>query len=83
MPIMLRNPVAKKRPKSAFGARLKARREAAGISQAELARQSGVHAVTISRLESGLLDPALSTIEALAAALGISAASLVSDQGEE
>lgn len=81
MSILLGLAVGKKRPKYPFGARLKAAREVAGISQAELSRRSGVHAVTISRLEAGGMDPSLSTVELLAEALGIPAAALVKQPG--
>ncbi len=40
-------------------------------SQAELARRSGVHAVTITRLESGSTAPSTRTVRALAAALNV------------
>ncbi len=41
------------------------------LSQAELARQSGVHTLTISRLEAASARPSTRTVRALAAALGI------------
>src|SRR5258708_13325125 len=41
------------------------------LSQAELARRSGVHALTITRLESGRTAPSTRTVLALAAALAI------------
>ena len=40
-------------------------------SQAELARRSGVHAVTITRLETGATSPSTRTVRALAAALDV------------
>jgi transcriptional regulator with XRE-family HTH domain len=42
------------------------------LSQAELARRSGVHALTITRLESGKTAPSTRTVRALADALGVS-----------
>jgi transcriptional regulator with XRE-family HTH domain len=42
------------------------------LSQAELARRSGVHALTITRLESGRTAPSTRTVRALAQALGVS-----------
>jgi transcriptional regulator with XRE-family HTH domain len=52
---------------------LKRARKAAGISQAELARRSGVDQAYISRLEGGKAkDPGWTTITAIAAVLGIS-----------
>jgi transcriptional regulator with XRE-family HTH domain len=41
------------------------------LSQAELARRSGVHALTVTRLESGRTAPSTRTVRALAAALGL------------
>ena len=41
------------------------------LSQAELARQSGLHTLTISRLEAGRVRPSTRTVRALAEALGI------------
>jgi transcriptional regulator with XRE-family HTH domain len=41
------------------------------LSQAELARRAGVHALTITRLEAGATAPATRTVRALADALGV------------
>ena len=41
------------------------------LSQAELARQSGLHTLTISRLEAGRAKPSTRTVRALADALSI------------
>ena len=41
------------------------------LSQAELARQSGLHTLTISRLEVGRVKPSTRTVRALAEALTI------------
>ena len=51
-------------------AELKAARLARGISQAELARRSGVHVVLIGRIESTMRANS-STMRALTEALGI------------
>jgi transcriptional regulator with XRE-family HTH domain len=40
------------------------------LSQAELARRAGVHALTITRLEAGTTAPSTRTVRALANALG-------------
>jgi transcriptional regulator with XRE-family HTH domain len=59
-------------------------RDAAGWSQAELARRSGVPQPTISRLESGktrTID--LDNLEQLANALGINAAVLIEHERPE
>ena len=41
------------------------------LSQAELARRAGVHALTITRLEAGTTTPSTRTVRALADALGV------------
>ncbi len=42
-----------------------------GISQRKLAAISGVGHITIARIEMGSIDPRVSTIKALAEALGV------------
>ena len=54
----------------AFAGRLKAIREAAGLSQYALARRSGLTKQALSRLELGERDPTWVTVQLLAAALG-------------
>ncbi len=49
-------------------------------SQAELARRSGVHALTITRLEGGRTAPSTRTVRALAEALGIQPRELASPE---
>jgi transcriptional regulator with XRE-family HTH domain len=41
------------------------------LSQRELARQAGLHAITLVRLEAGATAPSTRTVRALAAALGV------------
>jgi transcriptional regulator with XRE-family HTH domain len=41
------------------------------LSQRELARQAGVHAITIVRLEAGATAPSTRSVRALATALGV------------
>jgi transcriptional regulator with XRE-family HTH domain len=41
------------------------------LSQGELARRAGIHAVTVARLEAGTSVPSMRTVRAIAAALGI------------
>jgi transcriptional regulator with XRE-family HTH domain len=60
----------------AFPDNLRRTRLAYFLSQAELARRSGVHALTITRLESGRTAPSTRTVRALAQALGIAPADL-------
>ncbi len=41
------------------------------LSQAELARQAGLHTLTISRLEAGRVKPSTRSVRALASALDV------------
>lgn len=50
---------------------LAAWRKAAGLSQAALAQKAGIRAATLSDIEGGKIDPRLSTMKALAGALGV------------
>lgn len=50
---------------------LSAWRQAAGLTQADLARKAGLRTATISDIEGGKIDPRLSTLKALAGALGL------------
>jgi len=54
-----------------FPQNLRRLRLAQFLSQAELARRSGLHTLTISRLEAGRAKPSTRTVRALADALGI------------
>lgn len=55
-----------------FGARLKELREAAGLTQKALADASGLNRVTLAHYERGQpADLKVSTLEKLAAALGV------------
>jgi HTH-type transcriptional regulator/antitoxin HipB len=53
-----------------LGERIRALREAGGISQAELARRIGSTQPSIARLEAGRVSPTLETLDRVAAALG-------------
>jgi len=48
------------------------------LSQAELARRAGLHALTITRLEAGLTAPSTRTVRALAEALAVEPRGLAS-----
>ena len=50
------------------------------FSQAELARRSGVHALTVTRLESGRTAPSTRTVRALVEALGVQPRELASPE---
>jgi transcriptional regulator with XRE-family HTH domain len=61
----------------AFGRNLRRAREQAGLTQEEVAERSGVHSTEISRMERGMRDPRVSTLERLAKALEISPGDLL------
>ncbi len=52
-------------------------RQAKGLSQAELAKRAGLSREYINKIEAGKYDPPLSTITALAEALGVTAGKLM------
>jgi transcriptional regulator with XRE-family HTH domain len=54
-----------------FALRLKQLREAAGLTQGELAAQVGISRVTLARFESGAHAPSWPTVLDLADALGV------------
>lgn len=49
-------------------------REEAGLSQAQLARESGVDRATINKIEQGKRSPSIATLESLSRALGVEVA---------
>jgi transcriptional regulator with XRE-family HTH domain len=55
----------------AFADNLRQLRVEQFLSQAELARRTGLHALTITRLEAGTTAPSTRTVRALAEALGV------------
>ena len=52
-------------------ARLADARKAANLTQAELAERAGLSRMTVQRLESGSLDPRLSTLQELVRVLNM------------
>ncbi|MDH2325990.1 helix-turn-helix transcriptional regulator [Cereibacter sp. SYSU M97828] len=50
---------------------LTAWRKASGLTIAALAEKTGIRAATISEIESGKIDPRLSTVKTLASAIGV------------
>jgi transcriptional regulator with XRE-family HTH domain len=64
-------------PKEQFGVNLRRLRDAAGLTQLDLALECGMDMAEISRYELGQRDPRLSTIARLAAGLDLDAAELV------
>ena len=63
---------------SVFGARLQQLRQDRGLSQEKLAELSGLHRTYISSLERGARNPTITTLHALARALGTSISDLMS-----
>lgn len=66
-----------------LGARLRAGREAAGLSVRELARRIGVSASLLSQVERGLAHPSVGTLWAVVTELGLSLDSLFAPADEE
>jgi transcriptional regulator with XRE-family HTH domain len=66
-----------------FGARLRALREHAGLTQAQLAERAGLHTQGIVKLERGERKPAWETVLALADALGLTCQAFDVAEGEE
>ena len=63
-----------------FGQRLRTARVHAGLSQSGLEGRSGIPKARLSRYENGHVLPSIETLGRLAAALGVSEASLLGDQ---
>lgn len=55
-----------------FADRLKRFREAAGLSQAQLAEKAGLHRFGVAKIEQGLREPGWGTVQAICGALGLS-----------
>jgi transcriptional regulator with XRE-family HTH domain len=64
----------------AFGQRLRAVRQHAGLSQSGLETRSGIPKARLSRYENGHVLPSIETLRRLAVALDVSEASLLGDQ---
>ena len=56
-------------------------RKAQGLSQERLAELSGVHRVSIARIETGEISPNVRTLEKLADALGVAVSELIEKAG--
>ena len=54
------------------GARIRAVRESASLSQLELSRRSGIAQESLSRIETGQSDPRLGTLRKMAQGMGLS-----------
>ena len=62
-----------------FGRVVRARREAAGLSQEALADRASLHRTYVSLLERGLRNPSLEVIQAVARGLDTTMAALVGE----
>lgn len=65
-----------------IGERIKQARKAAKLTQAQLAEKSGTATITIHQYESGKRKPRTEQLQAIAAALGVSVDSLLSEEKE-
>ena len=59
---------------------LKLLREQRGLSVRKLGEKAGVHYVSIVKMETGKLDPRLSTLLRVAGALGVTVSELIGEQ---
>lgn len=62
-----------------LGKRLRTLRLEAGLTQAELARRTGIHRPNIARVEAGRHTPSLETLTRLASAIGVATTRVLSD----
>ena len=60
-----------------MGVRIRRLRKGKDMSQAQLAKRASLTRVYVTRLEAGKQDPSLSTINALAKALGVPVTALL------
>ncbi len=67
------------RSSALFRANTKNLLEKLGWNQAELARRAGLKPPVVSRVLTGVNDPELDTLDAIAHALGVTSAQLLSD----
>lgn len=63
-----------------LGARLRELRHAAGLTQAELARRTGIHRPNIARVEAGRHTPSLETLARLANAIGVPTTQVLAEE---
>lgn len=66
-------------PAEAFGAALRRHRLSGGLTQEDLAFESGVDRTFIARIEAGKRQPTITTLLRLAQALGVPAADVVAE----
>jgi transcriptional regulator with XRE-family HTH domain len=66
-----------------FAGQLKRLREAAGLTQQQLAERAGLHGFTVAKLEQAVQEPTWPTVLALARALGVEVGAFVNGQAGE
>ena len=69
-------------PQARFGARVRALRLAAQMTQDDLAERCGLFRTYMSRIETGQANPTLTMIHALADSLGVEVTALFGDPNE-
>ena len=63
----------------AFGAAVRRKRHAAGLSQEDFAEHAGIHRTYVSKVEAGKVDVGLAVARRLARALGVRLSRLVEE----
>jgi len=66
-------------PQQLFGQRIRELRQLAGLTQEDLAERCGLFRTYMSRIETGVANPTLSIIYALAATLAVPVTALFDD----
>jgi transcriptional regulator with XRE-family HTH domain len=62
-----------------LGEAIRRRRRAAGLSQEQLAHQSGLHWTYLSEIESAKVNPSISVVRKIANGLGVRTSQLVAE----
>jgi len=75
-------PVTERDVRAAFGLAVRRRRTTAGLSQESLAEAAQLERAYVSALERGNRNPTLLTQTRIAAALGVTLATLIEEAGE-
>jgi len=65
-----------------FGSVLRERREAAGISQEQLADRAGLHRTYVSLIERGKRTASIEVLRRVASALGVRMSELIEETGK-
>src|SRR3989442_261540 len=65
-----------------FAGRLKELREAAGLTQGQLADRAGMNQFGVAKLEQGVREPSWATVQALAPALGVAVTAFIEEPAD-